>query len=183
MFMTTRRPIALVHRLGWLLLAVMGCGAPNDDQAHDDGGQTGSASCGTSPRCICDSAAGADVVRGVVSFTQATDTTTTQASIEVLDVLGTSDLSVGDILTGPYQVGFPCGLGNLPPIPDGAEVMVAIPSNNGGLPPNMYVVAWDVVLQLTPELSLPATEAAILTDSTACGVEFPDKEVECKDNF
>src|SRR6187549_1687924 len=107
--MTSWRPFALLHRLGWLALALMGCGAPTDEEAHNEGGQTGSAACGTSPRCICDSVVNADVVRGVVTFT-----TATEASIEVLEVLGSGELSVGATLVGPYQVGFPCGLGNLP---------------------------------------------------------------------
>lgn len=179
--MTTRRPSPLLPRWGWYAAFVMACGSvscsASDDQANKAGGQTGSAACGASPRCICDSAAGADVVRGVVTLA-----TTTEASVEVVEVFGETTVSVGERLVGPYQVGFPCGLGNLPLLEDGAEVLV-VKDPSGGALTNMYVVAWAPTLQLTPEFSLPSNDAAVLTDRAACDVRFPDREITCKDNF
>lgn len=179
--MSTARPTCLSSCLRFALLALLaGCGSKEPEMVADEGGQTGSATCGSSPRCICDSVAQADVVRGVITFDGDTD-----ASVEVLEVFGSdSQVSLGQVLSGPYQAGFPCGLGSVPAIADGTEVLVAYPAwVSAQLPPNMYVVSWAETLELTPEYTLPAQDAHILEDSVACGVRFPDEEPVCDNTF
>lgn len=176
--MTTPRPTAVIPRWGWLALVAISCGTP-DDNVADQGGQTGSASCGTSPRCVCDSLVDSDIVRGVVMFRS-----DSEASVEVLEVFGTTDVSVGDTLVGSYQPGLPCGLGSVPPLDEGSEVLVGYQAATGsGLMPSMYVVTWSATLRLTAEFTLAASDVAILATPAACGERFPDEEVMCKDNF
>src|SRR5262245_10967393 len=135
--MSTSRPTCLSSCLRFVLLASLaGCGSPEPEMmVADQGGQTGSATCGSSPRCICDAVAQAAVARGVITFAS-----TTEADVEVLEVFGADpQVSVGQTLSGPYQPGFPCGLDSVAPIADGSEVLVAYPTQvSGQLPPNMY---------------------------------------------
>lgn len=182
--MAKRRPIGLVPPSGWSLLGAglvslsIGCSAA-EEQAAVEGGQTGSAGCDVSPRCICDAIPDADIARGVVSF----DTKTT-ASVEVLEVFGTNPrLAVGNVLTGSFQVGFPCGLGNLPALADGSEVLVSYQPSSSMSTVSMFVVEWQDTLMLTPKLRLAAEDAGALSDMTACREHFPDREVVCNDNF
>lgn len=178
--MSRSRPHRLLQCLRFALLALLGsCGSPHETVA-DEGGQTGSAACGSSPRCICDAVIQAQVVRGVITLDG-----NAQASVEVLEVFGPgSSVALGQTLTGPYQAGFPCGLGSVPSIVNGSEVLVAQPAQvPGELPPNMYVVTWAETLALTPEFTLPSKDAQILSDPVACGERFPDQEPVCQGTF
>lgn len=175
--MTPSRRRRLLTSIGWLVVCGA-CSAPNDEVATDEGGQTGSAGCGVSPRCICDSVVEADVVRGVLTSAD------TEANVEVLEVFGAGGVAAGDVWVGPYQVGFPCGLGSLPPVAAGSEVFVAWQRAQGANPrPNMYVVAWEPTLQLTPSFTLAASDAATLAEASQCEARFPDEEVVCTDEL
>lgn len=179
--MSTSRPTCLLRCLRFVLLALLtGCGSPAPDLVADEGGQTGSATCGSSPRCICDAVAHADVVRGVITFDS-----DTEASVEVLEVFDSgAQVAAGQTLSGPYQTGFPCGLGSVASVADGAEVLAAYPEQvSTQLPPNMYVVNWSETLELTPEFSLPAQDAQLLEDAVACGERFPDEDPVCDNTF
>src|SRR5690606_10965069 len=101
----------------------------------------------------------------------------------VSEVFGNGDISVDATLSGPYQVGLPCGSGNSEQPMNGAEVLVAIPRSNSAALSNMYLVEWASTLQLTSEHTLPATDAAILTDPAACALRFPDEQVVCEEVF
>lgn len=179
--MTKRRLQSLLHVLEWAALVTAGCSAPAN--VANEGGQTGSASCGTSPRCICDAVADANVVRGVLSLTG-----DAQATVRVSEVFGNGDVALDATLAGPYQSGFPCGVGNSTPPMHGAEVLAVVPRANSATPSNMspsnmYIVEWASSLQLTSALTLPATDAAILADPAACALRFPDEEVVCEDTL
>lgn len=178
--MSTRFSKEWLPNLGSALLVVItGCSS-DGEVAGLQGGQTGSAGCDVSPKCICDSIAEAAIFRGVITITGEAE-----ASVEVLEVFGGgSEPMVGDSVSGDYQVGFPCGLGNLKPVIDGQEVLVGYHSpESATFGMAMYIVEWGDMLSLTPKLTLPAAEAATLSDATACAARFPDREVVCENNF
>ncbi len=178
--MSTRVSNEWLQCLGSVLFVVTASCSSNDGVAGLEGGQTGSAGCDVSPKCICDSVAEATIFRGVIRITGEAE-----ASVEVLEVFGAgSTPTVGDNVTGDYQVGFPCGLGNLEPVVDGQEVLVGYhPPESATFGMAMYIVEWEEPLSLTPKLTLPATDAASLADARECALRFPDREVVCENNF
>jgi hypothetical protein len=161
------------------VIALTSCGG-SDDVGAAEGGQTGSAGCDPSPRCICDATAGAEVVRGVFHSDDSVD-----ATVEVLEVFGAdADTSAGETLSGPYQVGFPCGFGSVEPVVEGQEVLAVRhpPTTNDGML-NMYVMGWSETLWLTPRLELPSSEATVLAEPEACADRFPDEDPPCDNEF
>ncbi len=178
--MSTRFSNEWLQCLGSVLFVVVSSCSSNDGVAGLEGGQTGSAGCDVSPKCICDSVAEAVIFRGVIRITG-----DAEASVEVLEVFGAgSTPKVGENVSGAYQVGFPCGLGNLEPINDGQEVLVGYhPPESATFGMAMYIVEWEDVLSLTPKFTLPALEAGTLADANECVERFPDREVVCENNF
>lgn len=178
--MLTRFSNEWLQCLGLVLFVVApGCSS-NDEVAGLEGGQTGSAGCDVSPKCICDSVAEATILRGVITLTGEAE-----ASVEVLQVFGAgSTPTVGDNVSGAYQVGFPCGLGNLAPVSEGQEVLVGYHAPDSAMfGMAMYIVEWEDTLTLTPKFTLPAMDVATLADARECAARFPDREVVCENNF
>ncbi len=148
----------------WPLLA--GCGgsgdAPGGVGEDVAGGQTGSASCGTDPECVCDVAARAPLARAEVL-----ERSEAHVSLRLTTVVTPeARLTGGDQLEGPYQLGFPCGLGLEHPIDPGSEVLVAV--DHGTL----YLVPWQLELTLADGASLDSRDLELLLDAPSCRAYF-----------
>lgn len=160
----TRFRTVLLGLSAWPLLAACGgAGTPSGEMGEDvAGGQTGSASCGTDPECVCDVAS-----RSVLARAEVLESFEDHVSLRVTAVVTPETrLITGDLLEGPYQLGFPCGLGLELAIEPGSEVLVAVDLGN------LYVVPWQLELFLADGATLESRDLDLLLDSPTCRAYF-----------
>lgn len=192
-------PVLPLAAFASLAVLLAGCGAQSLDEdeyggsldgpTDHAGGQTGSASIGNPPECVCDAVAGAVVLRAVVDELTTTDVVVEVTTVLASDLGSANRVQPGTRLQASYQIGLPCTQtepsGLRERIAIGSSVLVHIAADQASLSAvsSISVVPWEPTLQLTECAQLSRAELPVLLDGDACWERFvnsdPPPELTC----